>query len=80
MLDQLYKLAKPQLGKKEVLGSVYAILDNGIPVEPRIKKIVLIKRTLIYTSTILFNSFVQLQGAYLKEDRLFLIKRKGLFN
>lgn len=32
-LDQLYKLAKPHMGKKDVLGSIYVTLDNGIPVK-----------------------------------------------
>ncbi|MEG6532786.1 IS4 family transposase [Caldifermentibacillus hisashii] len=32
-LNQLYKLAKPHMGKKDILGSVYATLDNGIPVK-----------------------------------------------
>jgi hypothetical protein len=32
-LDQLYKLAKPQMGKKDILGSIRATLDHGIPVK-----------------------------------------------
>lgn len=32
-LNQLYKLAKPHMGKKDIRGSVYATLDNGIPVK-----------------------------------------------
>ncbi|QZT34482.1 transposase [Caldalkalibacillus thermarum TA2.A1] len=32
-LNQLYKLAKSHMGKKDILGSVCATLDNGIPVK-----------------------------------------------
>ena len=32
-LNQLYKLAKTHMGKKDILGSIYATLDNGIPVK-----------------------------------------------
>jgi hypothetical protein len=32
-LDQLYKLAKPQMGKKDILGSIHATLDHGIQVK-----------------------------------------------
>jgi hypothetical protein len=32
-LDQLYKMAKPQMNKKDILGSIYVTLDSGIPVK-----------------------------------------------
>jgi hypothetical protein len=32
-LDQLYKRSKPQMEKKDILGSIHTNLDNGIPVK-----------------------------------------------